>query len=380
MLMPLHSPNDTVETLIQRGLRHAGVLLDKLLKQNGDYQDSRVDVDTFLSWLMEDYPDWSAELAKSGSAELFGHRLGRFLLLAQRRDELSGHLAQAKCKPKERDVDALGKRRNVREAIQRALPRWSGETVEDAINDAAILLTSSRSFNAVGGCAVKHAPQVQRYMVPELSPMLQTVRQLAPTEQRDTCFLVARNGAPQSLQEYIHEQFVVVVPLAAKSDASWIFHCQDSRATYRELVVEDGDGPISMPLMVGLERGLILFDYEALRERLFDRLRAELPIMYVSSEATVLATHPFQPFAFADNFYSEVTNVQMGWESDVDHGMSFEQRVDSLRRDRLPRHVYVNRFLEDLTHFPVSSSAALAHRLSALSGQQQLSMTDGSEQ
>jgi len=85
--MPLHSPNDTVETLIQRGLRHAGVLLDKLLKQNGDYQDSRVDVDTFLSWLMEDYPDWSAELAKSGSAELFGHRLGRFLLLAQRRDD-----------------------------------------------------------------------------------------------------------------------------------------------------------------------------------------------------------------------------------------------------------------------------------------------------
>jgi hypothetical protein len=361
MLMPLHSPNDTFETLIQCGLRHAVVLLDNLLNQNGDYQNSRVDVDTFLSWLMEDHPDWSAELGKSGSAELFGHRLGRFLLLAQRRDELSGYLAQAECKPMERDVDALCKRRNVREAIQRALPRWSGETVEDAINDAAILLTSSRLFNAVGGCAVKHAPQVQRYMVPELSPMLQTVRQLAPTAQRDTCFLVARDDAPQSLQEYIHEQVAVVVPLEAKSDASWIFHCQDGRTTHRELVVEDGDGPISIPLMVGLERGCVLFDYEALRERLFGRLRAQLPIMYVSSVETVLATHPFQPFAFSESFYAEVTNFQMGWESDVDHGMSFEQRVDSLRRDRLPRHVYVNRFLEDLTRSPVSSSAALAH-------------------
>ncbi|MGF6505881.1 hypothetical protein [Paraburkholderia sp. 32] len=361
MLMPLHSPNDTVETLIQSGLRHAVALLDELLNQNGDYQNSRVDVDTFLSWLMEDHPDWSAELAKSGSTELFGHRLGRFLLLAQRRDELSGYLAQAECKPKDRDVDALGKRRNVRAAIQRALPRWSEETVEDAINDAAILLTSSRSFNAVGGCAVKHAPQVQRYMVPELSPMLQTVRQLAPTAQRDTCFLVARNDAPQSLQEYMHEQVAVVVPLEAKSDASWIFHCQDGRPIYRELVVEYDDGTIAIPLMVGLERGRILFDYEALRERVFARLRAQLPIMYVSSVATVLATHPFQPFAFAANFYAEVTNFQMGWESDVNHGMSFEQRVDSLRRDRLPRHVYVNRLLEDLTHSPFSSRAALTH-------------------
>ena len=380
MLMPLHSPNDAVETLIQSGLRHAGVLLDKLLNQNGDYQNSRVDVDTFLSWLMEDHSDWSAELAKSGSAEVFVHRLGRFLLLAQRRDELSGYLAQAECKPKERDVDALGKRRNVREAIQRALPRWRGETVEDAINDAAVLLTSSHSFNAVGGCAVKHAPQVQRYMVPELSPMLKMVRQLAPTAQRDTCFLVARNDAPQSLQEYIHEQVAVVVPLAAKSDATWIFHCQDGRPTYRELVVEDSDGPISIPLMVGLERGRVLFDYEALRERLFDRLRAELPIMYVSSTETVLATHPFQPFAFADNFYAEVTNFQMGWEGDVSQGMSFEQRVDGLRRDRLPRHVYVNRLLEDLTHPPVCGGATLTLRHSPLQTNNSSRMTDGSEQ
>jgi hypothetical protein len=179
--------------------------------------------------------------------------------------------------------------------------------------------------------------------------MLQTVRQLARIARPDTCFLVERNDAPQSLQEYIHEQVAVVVPLAAGSDAPWIFHCQDGRPIYRELVVEDGDGPISIPLMVGLERGRVLFDYEALRERLFGRLRAELPIMYVSSEATVLVTHPFQPFMFEDNFYAEVTNFQMGWESDVNHGMSFEQRVDSLRRDKLPRHVYVNRFVEDLS-------------------------------
>ncbi|WP_322008044.1 hypothetical protein [Paraburkholderia tropica] len=352
-----HSPNEPVEALIQSGLQHAAELLDSLLNQNSDYQNARIDAGTFISWLMEDHPAWSQKLAEFGSSELFTHRLKGFLTLAQRRDQLLRHLALAKSQLNCHDVDKLDKRGVVRKAIQSTFPRWSGETVEESIGDAVILLGGSRLFETAAGYPVKHAPQVQRYMVTEISPKLQAARKLANAVQPDTCFLVSRSDAPRSLQEHIHEQVAVVVPLTAKSDAPWIFHCQDGQFTYREVLIEDGDGPISIPLLVGLERGRIFFDYEALRERLFNKLRAELPVLYVSSEATMLATYPFQPFAFAENFYAEVTNFQMGWESDISHGMPFEQRVDGLRRNRFPCHVYVNRFVEDLAHHSVSGSA-----------------------
>lgn len=360
MDITLPSPNETAESLIQSGLRYAVALLDTLTSRNSDYRHSRVDTGMLFTWLQEDHPSWAAELAESCCTRLFTRRLGRLLFLTQRRDQLSGHLAEITGASMPSDSDATAKLTAVRAAVRHMLPHWSSEAVEDVLGDASLLLANPGPFP--GSEAVTRAPSVRRYIVEGLSPALETVRQLATAAPLDTCFLIAREDAPHSLQKYIHEQVAVVVPLGARFDESWIFHCQDGRPTYREIVIDDGDGPLSMPVMFGLERGRVLFDYEALREKLFRRLRAELPVMYVSSGATVLVTHPFQPFAFEDGFYAEVTNFQMGWESAANCGIPFEQRVDCLRRERLPRHMYVNRFVEDLTLSPASIHTAPALR------------------
>ncbi|WP_233886325.1 hypothetical protein [Paraburkholderia flagellata] len=357
----LPSPNEAAESLIQSGLRYAIALLNTLTSRNSDYRNSRVDVGTFFSWLQEDHPGWAAELAESNYSELFARRLGRTLFLAQRRDQLEQRFADTTGASLSGDSDAMERITAVRAAVRHVLPHWSGEAVEDVLGDASALLVNTGQSSS--GQTITRAPSVHRYIVNELSPALEAVRRQATTARPDTCFLVARHDAPQPLQEYIHERVAVVVPLVARFDEAWIFHCQDGRPTYREVIFDDGDGPLSMPVMFGLERSRILFDYEALREPLFRRLRAELSVMYVSSGATVLATHPFQPFAFEDAFYGEVTNFQMGWESDTGNNMPFQQRVDCLRRERLPRHVYVNRFVDDLTRSPASvhMPSALRH-------------------
>ncbi|QGZ56855.1 hypothetical protein [Paraburkholderia acidiphila] len=370
MDITLPSPNETAESLIQSGLRYAVALLDALTSRNSDYLNPRVNVGTFLSWLQEDHPGWAAELAESNYSKLFARRLGRTLFLAQRRDQLEQSFADTTGARLSGDSDAMERMTAVRAAVRHVLPYWSSEAVEDVLDDASALLVSTVPLSH--GQAITRAPSVQRYIVNELSPALKAVRRQATTARPDTCFLVPRNHAPQPLQEYIHEKIAVVVPLVASFDESWIFHCQDGRPTYRELIIDDGDGPLSMSVMFGLERGRVFFDYEALRDPLFRRLRAELPVMYVSSGATVLATHPFQPFAFEDAFYAEVTNFQMGWENDTGNNMPFQQRVDCLRRDRLPRHVYVNRFVDDLTGSPASVHTAPALRHWALPDHEQL--------
>ena len=345
--------SETEEQLVQIGLRYAAELLDTLIKHNGEYRNTRPDVATFLMWLSDDHPQFAIELGESGFTALFARRLGRFLCLAEKLDELVKVLAEAADEKALPGTDTMENKDTVRAAVQRTFPRWSSEVVGDVIDDAVILLNALEPLASTSESEVVKAPLVKRYMVNEVTPALETVRRLAKI-RFDTCFLVSRNDAPEPLSKYIHEKVAVVVPLVATFDESWIFHSTDVGISYQELVIDDGNRLPSIPVMMTLDERRVLFDFEALRESVFRSLRVQLPVMYVSTSATILVTYPFHQFAFENAFYSAVTGFQIAWEN-PDCDQPFEQRLDRLRRDSLPHFVYVNRFVDDMTGHAVTS-------------------------
>jgi hypothetical protein len=232
----------------------------------------------------------------------------------------------------------------VRETLRHAFPRWSEAALEDAISDATVILSRDEARKLMEQNRVTSAPLVRRHKIQELTPTLKNIRERAKGQQ-DTCYLISREEVPQPLQEFISESSVVVVPLFAGLDASFIYHSTANDFMFRELVIDEDDKPPLLPVM-GVEGGRILFDFEGLRESVFRRFRSQLPVLYASQSAAVLATYPFQQFSFENRYYSAVTGLQIEWENCV---VPFEVRVDQLRRTRLPRHVYVNRFVEDLS-------------------------------
>ncbi|SDJ36614.1 hypothetical protein SAMN04487926_14538 [Paraburkholderia steynii] len=337
-------PHPESTELIRHGLSHACKLLEDLRRKNNEYLDGPIDVATFICWLREDNPEFAVEIDASSLTDHFARRLGRLLCLAERLEKIATHLYESGTH--ESSTAAYTKLDNsaVRETLRHAFPCWSKEVIADAVDDAAIILFRDET-RALAGCnRVTSAPLVHRHRVQELTSMLEHIRERAKSKL-DTCYLISRDDVPQSLREFVLEKSAVVVPLSANLDASFIFHSKNNGVLFRELVIEEDGTPPLIPVM-GLDDGRALFDFEALRESVFRRFRAQLPILYVSKIETVLVTYPFQQFIFENTYYSAVTGLQIEWENET---VPFEVRVDQLRRTNLPRHVYVSRFVEDLS-------------------------------
>ncbi len=286
MSVPLPNPDSRTTDTIRAGLNHAARLLADLCSRNSEYRDAQAGVATFLAWILDDHPSFASQLDASGVTAYFARRLGRFLFLAVNQERLKAGYEEAVGQPVARPVETAPNSGFVRAALRHALPRWSTEAVEDSIDDAIILLDSWKSQNEKS--EIVKAQLARRYLVKELTPALQALRQRAKAVHPETCFLVSPCDAPKALRTYICEKIAIVIPLAATFDESWIFHCKDSGVSFRELVIEDAVAPPSIPVMMAFDSGRTLFDFEGLRERVFRHFRAELPVIYVSSRATVL--------------------------------------------------------------------------------------------
>lgn len=346
MPVVLSSPTPFAAQLAHAGLRHANAILTRLLHRHPSYLSYPIDVGAFSAWILADHPDFAKALINSGSANHFERRLGRYLCLAANHAKLLDALRRSA--PYEQQSDwspSAPSAQHLDHAIALVFPGWSSETRSDAFGDATLLL------DALDRC--KQAPKRDastvnwtiRRRVAALSPALERARREAESTP-DTCFIVSSRDLPEDMQRQVSERYCLVVPLSAIFDESWILHSRDEEFSFDQLVFTDSASFNDLRTMLTTQEG-VMFDYEALQEHVFRRFRAELPIVYASKSSCVLVSHPLQPFRLEALFFCARTQFEYSW--DCGSCVSFERQIQRLCRDGLPRHVYVNRAVRDLS-------------------------------
>ena len=346
MPVVLSSPTPFAAQLARAGLRHANTLLTRLVHRHPAYLSYPINVGAFSAWMLADHPDFAKALIDSGSANHFERRLGRYLCLAGNHAKILDALRRTSPYAERLDWSpSAPSAEHLDRAIALVFPGWSNETRSDALGDATLLLGAldrCKQAPKGGGSAVG---RTIRHRVAALSPALERARQEAESTP-DTCFILSSRDLPEDMRRQVSERYCLVVPLSATFDESWILHSRDEEFSFDQLVLTDSASFNDLRTMLTTQEG-VMFDYEALQEHVFRRFRAELPVVYASESSCVLVSHPLQPFSLETLFFCARTQFEYSW--DCGSCESFERQIQRLCRDGLPRHVYVNRAVRDLS-------------------------------
>lgn len=338
---------DADESLVRLALHSADNILTSILDRNSNYEVDTVDVGALYAWFADDCPSTASEIEQRGLVEILAARFGRYLALwGHARGCLETMHQAARDELACRHIDSPA-REHIAAALRHCFPRWPDAARLDAMDDWIQLLSLwLHRTVASHGEGIEQDVSVSRYRTEDSSAMLDLVR-LEGRKSPDTAFLISPQELPETIAGKVTEDVCVAVRLTTEFDASWAFHAKASEINFQPLAFDDSPTGNELKLMLALNNGLILFEFEMLSKSVFRNFRAELPIVYVSPSSAILTTYPFNQFAMEARFFTEQTEF---FESFHDSSFgSFERRIRDLNRNRLPRHVYVKTEVRSLS-------------------------------
>ncbi|CAG9263220.1 hypothetical protein [Paraburkholderia caribensis] len=233
-------------------------------------------------------------MTQSGSSRYSERRLGRYLFLVNNSPKLfraMDDLAQLEQPVSQGNALTI---EYLHQVLAKLFPHWDNAELHGTGADAALLMQTFHDLHYTSRRGGILPSMAKRHRVANLSPALKLAREHAESHP-DTCFLVRSSELPNTMRELVSEQYYVVVPLAAQFDESWIYHPSATNVCFDPLVFTDSPSFNDIRMMLTVKHG-VMFDYEALKESVFRRFRAELPVVYISRASSTLITYPFQPF------------------------------------------------------------------------------------